>query len=140
MEEKITTCSYIYVAEFQFKSVEMEALVRKGSVSYGLTFPSLTVLSGTRYRTAQRTISGWHKRSAGRNLVVHRHGTTLRQSVQRYPCFSWFFFFFFCLSFLAIVGKEAFHSCPVSCPHQIIVDGYCVLKPILQIKHVTLKI
>ena len=36
MEEKMTTCSYIYVAEFQFKSVEMEALVRKGSVSYGL--------------------------------------------------------------------------------------------------------
>ena len=32
------------------------------------------------------TISGWHKRTAGRNLVVHRHGTTLRQSVQRYRC------------------------------------------------------
>ena len=27
---------YMYVAESQFKSVEMEVLVRKGSVSYGL--------------------------------------------------------------------------------------------------------
>ena len=35
-EDKMTTCSYIYVAESQFKSVEMEVLVRKGSVSYGL--------------------------------------------------------------------------------------------------------
>ena len=42
------------------------------------------------------SISSWHKRTAGRNLVVHRHGTTLRQSVQRYRCrlyFSLFFFF-----------------------------------------------
>ena len=41
-----------------------------------------------------------------------------------------------------IVGKEAFHSCPLSCPCQI-VDGYCVLfiafNPILHIKHVPLK-
>ena len=34
MEDKMTTCSY--VAESQFKSVEVEVLVRKGSVSYGL--------------------------------------------------------------------------------------------------------
>ena len=42
-----------------------------------------------------------------------------------------------------IVGKEAFYSCPFSCPCQI-VDGYCVqfiaFKPILYIKHVPLKI
>ena len=41
-----------------------------------------------------------------------------------------------------IVRKEAFHSCPLSCPCQI-VDGYCVLfiafEPILHIKHVPLK-
>ena len=67
----MTTCSYIYVAEFQFKSVEMEALVRKGSVSYGL---------GVDF-SLPHCLVGWHKRSAGRNLVVHRHGTTLRQSV-----------------------------------------------------------
>ena len=39
-------------------------------------------------------ISSWHKRTAGRNLVVHRHGTTLRHSVQRYRCWLFFFFFF----------------------------------------------
>ena len=42
-----------------------------------------------------------------------------------------------------IVGKEAFHSCPLSCPCKI-VDGCCVqfiaFKPILHIKHVPLKI
>ena len=38
MEDKMTTCSYIYiyVAKSQFTSVEVEVLVRKGSVSYGL--------------------------------------------------------------------------------------------------------
>ena len=41
-----------------------------------------------------------------------------------------------------IVGKESFHSCPLSCPCQM-VDGYCVLfiafKPILHTKHVPSK-
>ena len=91
------------------------------------------------------TISSWHKRTAGRNLVVHRHGTTLRQSVQRYRCRLYFSLFFSHSDIKAgkspedIVQKEAFHPCPSSCPCQI-VDGYCVLfiafKPILHIKHV----
>ena len=97
------------------------------------------------------TISSWHKQTAGRNLVVNRHGTTLRQSVQRYRCRLYFLFFsHFDIkvgkSPEDIVGKEAFHSCPLSCPCQI-VDGYCVqfcqfiaFKPILHIKHVPLKI
>ena len=94
------------------------------------------------------TISGWHKRTAGRNLVVHRHGTTLRQSVQRYRCRLYFSLFFSHFDIKAskspedIVGKEAFHSCPLSRPCQI-VDGYCVLfiafKPVLHIKHVPLE-
>ena len=52
----MTTCSYIHVAESQFKSVEMEVLVRKGSVSYGLGADFSLSLScrGTRYRTDQR--------------------------------------------------------------------------------------
>ena len=81
--------------------------------------------------------------------VVHRHGTTLQQSVQRYRCRLYFSLFFNDFDSKVgklpedIVGKEAFHSCPLSCPCQI-VDGYCVLyiafKPILHIKHVPLKI
>ena len=73
------------------------------------------------------TISSWHEQTAGRNLVVHRHGTTLRQSFKRY--FSLFFSHFDIKagkSSKDIVGKEAFHSCPLSCPRQI-VDGYCIL-------------
>ena len=96
-----------------------------------------------------RPCSSWHKRTAGRNLVVHRHGTTLRQTVQRYRCLLYFSLFFSHFDIKAgkspenIVGKEAFHSCLLLCPCQI-VDGYCVLfiafKPILHIKHVLLKI
>ena len=96
------------------------------------------------------TISSWHKRTAGRNLVVHRHGTTLRHSVQRYRCRLYFSIFFFSHFDIKAgkspedtVRKEAFHLCPLSCPCQI-VDGYCVLfitfKPILHTKHVPLKI
>ena len=95
------------------------------------------------------TISSWHKRTAGRNLLVHRHGTTLRHSVQRYRCRLCFPLFFSHFDIKAgkspedIVGKEAFRSRPLSCPSQI-VDGYCVLfiafKPILHIKLVPLKI
>ena len=78
------------------------------------------------------TISSWHKRTAGRNLVVHRHGTTLRLSVQRYRCRLYFSLFFNHFDIKAgkspedIVGKEAFHSCPLPCPCEI-VDGYCVV-------------
>ena len=94
------------------------------------------------------TISSWHKRTAGRNLVVHRHGTTLRQSVQRYRCRLYFSFFFSHFDIKAskspedIVGNEAFHSYPWSCPCQV-VDRYCVpfivFKPILHIKYVPMK-
>ena len=75
------------------------------------------------------TISSWHKPTTGRNLVVHRHGATLRQSVQRYRCRLYFSLFFSHFDIKAgkspedIVGKEAFHSCPLSSPCQII-DGY----------------
>ena len=97
-------------------------------------------------------ISSWQKRTAGRNLVVHRHGTTLRRSVQRFRCWLYFSLFFSHFDIKAgrspedIVGNltEAIQSCPLSsCPCQI-VDGYCVLfiafMPILHIKHVPLKI
>ena len=40
------------------------------------------------------TISSRHKRSAGRNLAVNRHGTTLRQSVQEVPLSADFFLSF----------------------------------------------
>ena len=39
---------------------------------WGQTFLSLTVLSGTRY-----------KRTAGQNLVVHRHGTSSRPKISQ---------------------------------------------------------
>ena len=61
------------------------------------------------------TISSWHKRTAGRNLVVHRHGKTLRQSVQRYRCRLYFSLFFSHFDIKAgkspedIVGKEAWN-------------------------------
>ena len=94
------------------------------------------------------TISSWHKRTAGRNLALHRQGTTLRQTVQRYRCR---LYFSLCFSHFDIkagkspedIVRKAFHSCPLSCPCQI-VYGYCVLfiafKPILHIKYVPLKI
>ena len=78
------------------------------------------------------TISSWQKRTAGHNLVVHRHCTTLRQSVRRYRCRLYFSLFFSHFDIKAgksrkyIVRKEAFHSGPLLCPCQI-VDGYCVL-------------
>ena len=37
------------------------------------------------------TMFGGHKRSAGRNLAVNRHGTRLRQSVQEVPLSADFF-------------------------------------------------
>ena len=40
------------------------------------------------------TISSGHKRSAGRNVAVNRHGTTLRQSVQEVPLSADFFLSF----------------------------------------------
>ena len=104
MEEKMTTCSYIYVAEFQFKSVEMEALLRKGSVSYGLgaEFPSLTVLSGTRYRTELRQpspvgISDLRAEISWGIVMVQRSGKVSRGTA--ISCF----FFLFCF---VILGND----------------------------------
>ena len=118
--------------------------------SRGRLFPPSLSCWGQAIGKHRGTISGWHKRTAGRNLVVHRHGTTLRQSVQRYRCRLFFFFLFFSHFVIKagkspehIVRKEAFYSCPLSCPCQI-VDGYCVIfiafKPILHITHVPLKL
>ena len=60
-----------------------------------LTFPSLTAFSrGTGIRKQLGTISSWYKRSASRNLGVNRHGTTLRQRVQRYRYWLYFFLSF----------------------------------------------
>ena len=108
---------------------------RKGSVSYGLgadfSLPHCLV-GGQCIGKHRGTISSWHKRTAGRNLVVHRHGTTLRQSVRRCRCRLYFSLFFSHFDIKAgkspkdIVGKEAFHLGPLSYPCQI-VDGYCVL-------------
>ena len=96
------------------------------------------------------TISSWHKRTAGRNLVVYRYGTMLRQSVQRYRCRLYFPLFFSHFDIKAGKSSEdtvrerlrvSFMS--LSCPCQI-VDGDCVLfiafTPILHIKHFPLKI
>ena len=71
-----------------------EVRARKGSVSYGLgaDFSLPHCLVGDKVSEA---ISSWHKRSVGRNLVVHRHGTALRQSVQEVPLLAVFFFSLF---------------------------------------------
>ena len=93
------------------------------------------------------TISSWHKRTAGRNLVVHRHGTTLRQSVQRYRCRLYFSLFFSHFDIKAgkspedIIGKEAFHLSLVmslSNCRRVFVQ-FIAFKPILHIKHVSEK-
>ena len=109
---------------------------RKGSVSYGLgadfSLPHCLVgdkVSESSAEPSPASIS--EPRTAGRNLVVHRHGTTLRQSVQRYRCQLYFSLFFSHFDIKAgkspedIVGKEAFHSCQ-----------FRAFKPILHIKHV----
>ena len=148
----MTTLSYMYMAECQFKSVRWNGVPRKGSVSYGLgadfSLPHCLVREKG-IEKQRETICSWHERTVGRNLVVYRHGTTFRQSVQRYRCRLYFSLFFSHFDIKAgkspedIVGKEAFHSCPLSCPCQI-VDRYCVdliaFKPILHIKHFPLKI
>ena len=63
--------------------------LRKGSVSYGLG-------AGDKGIEKQLgTMFSGHKRSAGRNLAVNRHGTTLWQSVQEVPLSADFFFSLF---------------------------------------------
>ena len=53
--------------------------------------PSLPCPGETGIRKQLGTISSWYKRTAGRNLGVNRHGTTLRQRVQRYRYWLYFF-------------------------------------------------
>ena len=52
--------------------------------------PSLPCPGGTGIRKQLGTISSWYKRSASRNLGINRHGTTLRQRVQRYRYWLYF--------------------------------------------------
>ena len=66
------------LAESQFKSVEVE-------LRWSRLFPPSLPCRGQGIGKQRGTISSWHKRSASRNLVVHRHGTTLRQIVQEVP-------------------------------------------------------
>ena len=62
--------------------------------SWGRLFSPSLSCRGQGIGKQRGTISSWHKRTAGRNLVVYRHGTTFRQSVQRYRCRLYFCLFF----------------------------------------------
>ena len=87
-----------------FSSGGTEVRVRKGSVSYGLggrlVPPSLPCRGqGIGSSEVPSTAAGISDPRA-RNLVVHRHGTALRQSVQEVPLSAFFFSFFsLCLLF-----------------------------------------
>ena len=74
----MTTLSYIYMAESQFKSVRWNGGANERDLSHmvkGPTFLSLALsCRGQGIGKHRGTISGWHKRTAGRNLVVHRLG------------------------------------------------------------------
>ena len=109
---------------------------RKGSVSYGLgadfSLPHCLVGDKVSESSAEPSPAGISELRA-----ENRHGSTLRQSVQRYRCRFYFSLFSAGKSPEDIVGQEAFYLCPLSCPCQI-VDGNCVqfiaFKPILHIK------
>ena len=92
----MTTLSYIYVAESQFKSVRWSwAATTKGICliwSRGRLLPPSLPCRGQGIGKQLGTTSSRHKRSTGRNLVVHRHGTALRQSVQEVPLSAGFLF------------------------------------------------
>ena len=89
--------SQIYIGRNLSQSSKVElSCLGKGSVSYGLgadfSLPHwLPCPRGTDIRKKFGTISSWYKRSTSRNLGVNRHGTTLRQRVQRYHYWSYFF-------------------------------------------------
>ena len=93
----MTTLSYIYVAESQFKSVRWSwAATTKGICliwSRGRLLPPSLPCRGQGIGKQLGTTSSRHKRSTGRNLVVHRHGTALRQSVPGGTAVSWVFVF-----------------------------------------------
>ena len=99
----------------------------------GRLFPPSLPCRGQGIGKQRGTISSWHKRTAGRNLVVHRHGTTLRQTIQKYDnrCrlyFSLFFSHFYSKAGKSpedIVGKEAFHSCPLSNCRRVLCTIHC---------------
>ena len=118
---QMTTLSYIYLDESQLVSqVELRCNERDLSRPRGRLFSPSLSCRGHGIGKQRGTISSWHKRIAGRNLVVHRHGTTLRQSVQRYRCRLYFSLFFNHFDIKGgkspedIVRKEAFHSCSLS--------------------------
>ena len=78
-----------------FSSGGTEVRVRKGSVSYGL---------GADLSLPHCLVGDRVSEAAGRNLVVHRHGTALRQSVQEVPLSAFFFLFSLSVSYLAILS------------------------------------
>ena len=102
---------YISV-EILIKAVRWTELPRKGICliwSRGRLFPpSLPCPGGTGIRKQLGTISSWYKRSASRNLGVNRHSTTLRQRVQRYRY--WLYFFWPYVAYgQRTVGSKAYH-------------------------------
>ena len=103
--------SQIYIGRNLSQSSKVElSCLGKESVSYGLgadfSLPHCLVPEGTGIRKQLGTISSWYKRSASRNLGVNRHGTTLRQRVQRYRYWLYFFSSFgICLS----GGSKTYH-------------------------------
>ena len=87
--------SQIYIGRNLSQGSKVELSCQgKGSVSYGLgadfSLLQLPCPRGTGIRKQLGTISSWYKRSASRNLGVNRHGTTLRQRVQRYRYWLYF--------------------------------------------------
>ena len=107
---------------------------RKESVSYGLgadfSLPHCLVGDKVSENIAEPTPAGISEPRAEISWCIVM--VTLRQSVRRYRCRLYFSLFFSHFDIKAgkspndIVGKEAFHSCALSCPCQT-VDGYCVL-------------
>ena len=129
-------------------------MVPTKGICKGPTFPSLTVLSGTdkvSESIAEPSLAGISEPLAEISWCIVMVQCSGKKS--RGTAVGCFFFplslFFSHFDIKAgkspedIAGKEAFHSCPLSCPCQI-VDGYCVqfttFKPILYINHVPLKI
>ena len=84
--------SQIYIGRNLSQSSKVElSCLGKGSVSYGLgadfSLPHCLVPGGQ----VSESNSSWYKRSASRNLGVNHHGTMLRQHVQRYRYWLYFF-------------------------------------------------
>ena len=148
----MTTLSYIYMAESQSEvsKVKLRCL-RKGSVSYGLgadfSLPHCLVGDNVSETSAEPSPAGISEPRAEISwciVMVQRSGKVSRGTAVGciFLYFSTILILRLTLSPEDILGKEAFHSCPLSCPCQI-VDGYWVLfiafKPILYNKHVPLK-